>query len=94
MNELFIQVVGGVLVIVIASLFGFGGGSTHVVVGGKVKKTGKWIIIISVVMILIGASMNGEKGINPNELTAGTLIMIYGVIFFFVGKFVAWFQRP
>lgn len=96
MNQLLINVIGGVAVIIIAALFGIGGTTRVVVHGTHARKTGKWIIIISVVMILVGASLAGKNpshtgGLNFND--PGTLLMGYGVLFFVVGKIVAWYQR-
>jgi hypothetical protein len=53
MSQLLISVVGGLLVIIIAAIFGLGGTKVTIQGGGKIKKTGKWIIIISVVMFFI-----------------------------------------
>lgn len=101
MSSLIITVVGGLLVIIIASWFGLGG-NTKVTVhgGGKVKKTGKWIIIISVVMILgglvwAGSGSPAQGGLDFNKPVTlyGLTLAGYGLIFFFVGKVVAWFQK-
>jgi hypothetical protein len=102
MSQLFITVVGGLLVVIIAALFGFGGTTkVSVLDGGKVKKTGKWIIIISVVMFFIGLSLCKKSDptqwgfdLNIPSTLYGVTIMLYAGLFFFVGKIVAWFQRP
>ncbi len=101
MNQLFITVIGGLIVAAIASWFGFGGSTKVTIHGGhRVKKTGKWIIIISVVMILgglawagSGSSAKGGLDFNNTKTLYGLTLAGYGLIFFFVGKVVAWFQR-
>ena len=103
MGNLIITVVGGLLVIIIASLIGLGKNTTKVTVlgGGKVKKTGKWIILISVTMILggfvwVGNNSPTQGGIDFSK--SGTIYGLtlagYGFLFYFVGKVIAWFQRP
>jgi hypothetical protein len=101
MSELIITVVGGLLVIVIASWFGLGG-STNVTVhgGGRVKKTGKWIILISVAMILGGLAWAGSNSptqggfdFNHPGTVYGMTLAGYGILFFIIGKIVAWFQK-
>jgi hypothetical protein len=102
MSQLLISVVGGLLVVIIAAIFGLGG-TTKVTVhgGGRIKKTGKWIIIISVVMFFIGLSLCKKSDptqwgfdLNIPSTLYGVTIMLYSGLFFFVGKIVAWFQRP
>jgi len=88
MNELIVTVIGGLIVAFIASLFGWGSGRSTVVQGVKVRKSGKIIMIVSVLMILGGLSLAGS-----GEQLYGYTLAGYGVLFFFVGKVVAWFQR-
>lgn len=88
MNELVITIIGGLAVAFIASLFGWGAGRSTVVQGVKVRKSGKIIMIISALMILGGLAWAG----NGNEVYGYTLAG-YGVLFFLIGKVVAWFQR-
>ncbi len=97
MNELIITIIGGLTVVLVASWLGIGGGTHRVVVhGSNSKKTGKWIIIIAVLMVLVGLSLNAgtEEGVSLQKPTAGSVIAMYGVLFFIVGKVVAWFQKP
>jgi hypothetical protein len=101
MNELLISVVGGLLVIIIAATFGLGGTKVTVQGGGRIKKTGKWIIIISVVMFLFGLSLLKKNDptqwgfdLNIPSTLYGVTIMLYSGLFFVVGKIIAWFQRP
>lgn len=102
MSDLIITVVGGLLVIIIASLIGLGK-NTKVTVsgGGKVKRTGKWIILISITMILGGFAWAGSN--SPTQggfdfskpgTIYGLTLAGYGLLFYFVGKVTAWFQRP
>ncbi len=102
MQNLIITVIGGLLVVVIASWFGLGG-NTKVTVqgGGKVKKTGKWIILISVAMIFGGLAWAGSNSpaqggfdFNQPSTVYGLTLAGYGILFFVIGKVVAWFQRP
>lgn len=101
MKELLLQIIGGVIVAAIAAWFGIGG-TKRVVIHhtGRSRRTGKWIILISVVMILGGLSWMGSsnpQGFNdwlkPPAIYGFTLAG-YGVIFLVIGKIVAWFQRP
>src|SRR3989338_10366743 len=97
MSQLLIQIIGGVIVAVIAALFGIGGTTRVTVHSGVVRKTGKWIIIISVLMIMGGIALL-NKQTAPNDIwkfnTPGSLLIGYGILFFIVGKIVAWYQRP
>jgi hypothetical protein len=84
MSQLLINIIGGLIVIIIAAVFGIGGTTRVVVHGTRTGKTGKWIIIISVLMILGGAALLGKEappggGLSFNE--PGTLLMEYGVLF-------------
>ncbi len=102
MSQLVITVIGGLLVAIIAAWFGIGGPTKVALQGGyKPKKTGKWIIIISVVMFFVGLSLCEKTdptqwGFDmsiPNTVY-GVTLMLYSVLFFFAGKIVAWFQKP
>jgi hypothetical protein len=97
MKDLLFQIIGGLIVVLIAAWLGIGGTTKVVVHGGQVRKTGKWIILISVAMILGGLSWHDKlaptKSIfNFNDW--GSLLFGYGILFLIVGKVVAWFQRP
>lgn len=102
MSQLAVTVVGGLLVAIIAAWFGIGGTTKVAVHGGyKPKKTGKWIVIISVLMILGGLAWTGSGSptqggfdLNRPQTLYGLTLAGYGLIFFFVGKIVVWFQRP
>ncbi len=87
MNELLITVIGGLIVAFVAGIFGMSGNRSTMIQGVKVRKTGKWIILISIAMIL-----GGLYWANSSQLYGYTLAG-YGLIFFVIGKIVAWFQR-
>lgn len=101
MDQLLLQVLAGLIVIIVGAWWGIGG-STKVVIQGnrKVKKTGKWMIIIAVAMILIGLTMLkkgdptkwGYDMTNPSTLYGVTLAG-YGFLLLLVGKVVTWFQK-
>jgi hypothetical protein len=93
LTQLFITIVGGLAVIILGTWFGIGGTTKVVVQGSKVKKTGKWIIIFSILIILGGLTWAGSNS-GPNVKIYGLTLAGYGVLFYSVGKIVAWFQRP
>ncbi len=100
MEQLIYTVIGGVLIAIITTIFGIGKTTQVVVSGNKVKKTGKWIIIVSVLMILGGLSWAGSNSPPQGGLDfskPGTIYGLtlagYGVWAFIVGRIVAWFQR-
>ena len=88
--------------LILAAWLGIGGSTRVKVEGGhKAKKTGKLIILISVLMILGGLAWAGsasptQGGFDFNNVNTvyGLTLAGYGVLFFFVGKIVAWWQRP
>jgi hypothetical protein len=101
MSELFITVVGGLIVLIFGAWLGLGGSTKVRVEGGhKVKKTGKLLILISALMIIGGLAWAGSNapaqgGIDlyiPGMLYGVTLAG-YGVLLLIVGKIVAWWQR-
>lgn len=101
MEQLIIQIIGGVIVAVIATWLGIG--KSHKVIihhAGPTRRTGKWIILISILMIFGGLAwmsngypQNFSGWIKPPTVYGFTLAS-YGVIFFIIGKVVAWFQKP
>lgn len=97
MNQLFINIIGGLVVVIVAAWFGIGGTTKVVVHGGRAGSAGKWIIIISVVMVFAGLSWHDKIAPTRNIFNfsdGGSLLFGYGILFFIVGKIVAWFQRP
>lgn len=101
MNNLLITIVGGVIVAIIVAWFGIGGTKHVTVHGSPVRKTGKWIILVSILMILGGLAWAGNNTLpqggvdfsKPGSIYGLTLAG-YGVLAFIVGRIVAWFQKP
>ena len=99
MSQLIATIVGGLIVAILISWFGIG--STKVVVqGSKLSKTGKKIILTSVVMIILGVILLGQHPLPRGglDLTQGsTLIGIAlgecGFLLLIIGKVVVWYQR-
>lgn len=98
MKELLFTVIGGVIVAIIVSWFGIGGTKHVSVHGTPVRKTGKWIIFVSVIMILWGLSWIGQTpggfDFDKTQTLYGLTLAGYGVIALVVGKIIIWFQRP
>ncbi len=101
MTQLLITVTGGIIVAVIVAWFGIGGTKHITVHGSPVRKTGKWIIFFSVIMIIAGLAWAGhnsppEGGFDFNKpgTVYGITLACYGLIGFIIGWIVAWFQRP
>jgi hypothetical protein len=88
MKELVVTVIGGILVMALGSWFGIGSSRVTTVEGVRIRKSGKWMIIISVIMIIGGLSWAG----SGNTLAGYTLVG-YGFLLFIVGRVVAWFQK-
>jgi hypothetical protein len=90
-SNLIITIVGGVAVLIIAACLGIGGTKYVVIHGSSVKKTGKWMMIMAVLIIFGGLHL---ASLNSTEQAGGWAIAILGLMFFGLGKFIAWFQRP
>ena len=100
MSELIIQIISGVIAAMLIAWFGIGKNKTTVIQtqGIKVNKTGKWMMIIGVIMVIWGIilfgsidhSLAGAK--NPNEFYFLAL-MVFGGLIFAIGKFINWFQK-
>jgi hypothetical protein len=101
--SLFVQIITGVIITVVGGLvlyaFGVGRGKTSVVKvqGVKVRKTGKWVMLVSAVIVILGLALAG-KSIGPGgEMNSDGLlwfgISLFGIMSFIIGKIVAWFQR-
>ena len=62
MSQLLINVIAGLMVLILGTWLGFGGSTKVRVEGGhKVKKTGKLLILISVIMIVGGLAWAGSN---------------------------------
>ena len=102
MSNFVVTIISGIIVAIIVSWLGIGESKKQVIMSGgvKVRKTGKLIIIISVIIIIWGMLLLGNNS-NPtaimdmtNRQTAnGLLLMFLGTILLIIGKIVAWFQR-
>jgi len=93
MDELFKQIFIGIIVAIIVGWLGFGGKKKVIVQGtGKIRKTGKWIMLISGIFIFIGLIWVSNdptyKGWHP-----GYSLSIISFMFFLLGKLIAWWQK-
>lgn len=101
MNQLSINIISGLVVAIIIAGLGIGSTTKVSVSGIQTRKTGKWMIIISVAMIFIGLAWLGKnapsgRGFNfsdPSTIYGFTLVG-WGVLLLVVGKIVTWFQTP
>ena len=94
MSDLMIQVIAGVIVAIIVSFIGIAH-RIKISHGTTSAKTGKKIMIISVLAIFIGAYYGGQNGwdMESTQSMIGATMVGYGVLFFFIGKVIAWYQR-
>lgn len=99
MENFVITVAGGLTVLVLAKLLGLSGGSKfHVVTHGatKVKKTGKWMMVVGALMIIGGLALAGYQINSSDPLSLyqymGYTITGYGLLIHIVGRVVSWFQ--
>lgn len=90
MSQLIFTIIGGVITAIVVAWFGIGGTKRVVVHGTNVRRTGKWIILFSVVMILGGLAWAGS---DPLSKVYGYTLAGYGLIALIIGKIVAWFQK-
>ena len=100
MEQLIYTVIGGVLIAIISTILGIGGTKRVVIHGNPVRKTGKWIIIVSILMIFGGLAWAGSN--SPTQggfdfskpgTIYGLTLTGYGVLAFIIGKIIAWFQK-
>jgi hypothetical protein len=102
MSQLLINVVAGLAVLILGAWLGLGGSTKVRIEGGhKVKKTGKLLILISVLMIIGGLAWAGSNApaqggvdLNIPGMLYGFTLAGYGALLLIVGKIVAWWQRP
>lgn len=87
----------------LVSWLGIGKNKSQVVVvhGSKVKKSGKWIIIISSIIIIWGFLLLGNNSAPTAEINLinrqtvyGFSLIFWGGVLFIVGKIIVWFQKP
>ena len=95
MKELAITVVGGILVIVIASALGIGKSTVTIKNSHGSSKLGKWLILLGVLMIIGGIAWAGNHPIPQGSTftNTGHNIAIWGGLFFVVGWIINWFQK-
>lgn len=99
MSDLLTNVVGGLIVALIASWLGFGGKTTKIVVayGQKRSKVWKWFKIVAVIAMVAGYYIffsNYSKGGFQNPTVGlGFCLFFLGLILLGIGKFGAWFNR-
>lgn len=94
MSNLVITIIGGLVVAILASWLGLGGSTTVRIRGGaRSSRTGKNIMIFSVIIVFAGL-MWASKTTQPSEtFTAGHGLAICGVFLFLIGRIIAWYQR-
>lgn len=95
MSDLLIQIIAGVIVAIIASFIGIGYKVRISHGSSSSPKTGKKVMIFSALVIFIGAMLGDQAGwdMNVTQSVIGATIVGYGVLFFFIGKIIAWYQR-
>ncbi|OGF19336.1 hypothetical protein A3I35_03045 [Candidatus Falkowbacteria bacterium RIFCSPLOWO2_02_FULL_45_15] len=101
-SNLIVTIISGLVVAAMIYWFGIGGGKTSVVQiqGAKIRKTGKWIILISALIIALGIKLLVDS-VSPGEkIDYSNMDSIYafgvfslGVMLFIAGKVITWFQR-
>ncbi len=92
MDSLFSQIISGIIVAIILGWLGFGGTKRVVIHNeGRVRKTGKWIMIISGIAIFIGLAWAGSS--NSTSWQPGHSLALLAFFVFLLGKLIAWFQR-
>jgi len=94
MSPLLISILGGLAVLIIGNWLGFGS-STRVTIhgAGKVRKTGKWIMIVSWIVIFTGLAWGGKDTPIKGQIAPGYGLAILGGFMYIIGRFIAWFQR-
>lgn len=94
MNNILSQIISGIIVALILYWIGLGSNKVIVYNSGKIRKTGKWIIIISILIIIIGLNIGAKQQVNyTGTISPGYGFAILGGFLFFIGKIIAWFQR-
>lgn len=93
MSDLAIQIVAGLIVILIAGWLGLGG-KTVTIQSNTTKKTGKKMILISWVLIILGLYLGGSANwdLETAKAGAGASSLILGFLLLIVGRIVVWFQ--
>ena len=94
MSDLTLQVIAGVVVAIIVSFIGIGQ-RIKISHNSASPKTGKKIMIVSAVAILIGAYYGGQSGwdMESTQGVIGATTVGCGVILFFIGRVISWYQK-
>ena len=78
----------------------FGGGTKITVEGSQVKKTGKKMVLVAWLMIIIGVVLCGQNSLPHGGFDLSKPGTVYGfgflevgAILLFFGSIVAWFQK-
>lgn len=95
MPDFLIQVIAGIIVAIIASFIGIGYKVRISHSSDSSRKTGKKIMIFSGLAIFTGVILGGQSGwdMGTKQSVIGATMAGYGVLFFFIGKVIAWYQR-
>ncbi len=94
MSNLVITIIGGLIVAILASWLGLGGSTTvRIRSGVRTSRTGKNIMIFSIIIILGGLIWASKTTQPSGTFTAGHGLAICGVFIFLIGKLIAWYQR-
>lgn len=88
-----IQIVAGLIVIVIAGWLGLGG-KTVTIQSNSTKKTGKKMILIAWVLIVLGLYLGGSTNwdLETAQAGAGVSSLVFGFLLLIIGRIVAWYQ--
>ncbi len=94
MSDLVIQIVAGLAVILLAGWLGLGG-KTVTIQSNSAKKTGKKIILVAWILIILGLYLGGASNWDVETVKAGMGIssLIFGFLLLIVGRIIAWYQR-
>ncbi len=99
MSSLIITIVGGLVVAVIISMFGIGTAKV-VVQGSKQSRSGKKLILVSWLMIIIGLILLGQSplaragfDLTQGSTLLGIALVECGILLLIIGKVVAWYQK-
>lgn len=93
MSDLMIQIAAGLIVILIAGWLGLGG-KTITIQSSSTKKTGKKMILVAWVLIILGLYLGAGANWDTETARAGAGIssLGFGFLLLIVGRVVAWYQ--
>ncbi len=100
MEQLVIQIIGGLAVVAIAAWLGIGRSSVRIIHSTRPSKTWKRVILISWLMIIAGIYMFGSNKGTFINITANNIYAIigldligFGIIALIIGKVGHWFNK-